>query len=403
MEYLALPDAVKQALVRLVQNGHRAVIVGGCVRDALLGDVPHDYDIATSATPDQVRTAFPDARVVPTGLRHGTVTLVLQGMALEVTTFRVERGYADGRHPDAVVFTGSLEADVRRRDFTVNALAYAPGEGVIDLVGGCADLAARRIRCVGEPEARFAEDALRILRALRFAARLDFEIEPETAAALRRLCGTLDRIARERVSAEICGLLMGRSAGPVLRSYWPVLAAAVPALNALKEDAAAEVPARVSAAPFSLPARLAALCRHAPDALLQLRLDGCTLRAAQALIEWAQTGMHTRAELCRALGELGPQLARDAVAMYDGNCKVLEALIAEGACCRVGQLAVNGRDLIEGGMSPGPELGKMLDVLLDQVLNGALPNERAALLGELARRMKRTARPEERTHPLSRI
>ena len=180
-----LPQAA-QAIRRLRQAGYEAWIVGGCVRDVLLGRTPTDYDLTTSALPEETEAVFAGERLIETGLQHGTVTVVLEGVPLEITTYRVDGGYTDARHPDGVTFTRSLREDAARRDFTINAMAYAPGEGLQDFFGGQADLSAGVIRAVGEPDRRFQEDALRILRAIRFASVLGFELDPETDAAARR-------------------------------------------------------------------------------------------------------------------------------------------------------------------------------------------------------------------------
>ncbi len=221
-------------LERLNAAGHRAVLVGGCVRDRLLGLAPHDYDAATSARPEQIREACAPMRVVETGVRHGTVTVLSGGLPIEVTTFRREGGYSDHRRPDRVEFTGDLGEDLARRDFTINAMAWEPS-GLTDPFGGRADLAAGVIRCVGEPERRFGEDALRLLRALRFAAQLDFRLEEGTAAGVRACAPQLACVSRERVAEELKRLVCGPAAGRVLldcpevltRQVLPELAPAV--------------------------------------------------------------------------------------------------------------------------------------------------------------------------------
>ena len=210
-------------LERLNAAGHRAVLVGGCVRDRLMGRTPHDYDAATSARPEQIREACAPMRVVETGVRHGTVTVLSGGLPVEVTTFRVEGGYSDHRRPDGVRFVADLEEDLARRDFTINAMALDEG-GIVDPFGGRADLSAGFIRCVGEPARRFEEDALRILRALRFASCLDFSIEPATLAAARAAAPTLTRVSAERVFAELDKLLLGPGAGRVLAQCGDILA-----------------------------------------------------------------------------------------------------------------------------------------------------------------------------------
>ena len=199
-------------LERLNAAGHRAVLVGGCVRDRLMGRTPHDYDAATSARPEQIREACAPMRVVETGVRHGTVTVLSGGLPVEVTTFRREGRYTDHRRPDRVEFTGDLGEDLARRDFTINAMAWEPS-GLTDPFGGRADLAAGVIRCVGEPERRFGEDALRLLRALRFAAQLDFRMEEGTAAGVRACAPQLACVSRERVAEELKRLVCGPAAG----------------------------------------------------------------------------------------------------------------------------------------------------------------------------------------------
>ena len=228
-----LPGPVERALDRLHAAGFSAYVVGGCVRDWVLGVAPHDYDICTAARPEDMQRIFQGERTIETGLRHGTLTVLLDGMPLEITTFRLDGEYLDGRHPASVRFTGRVEDDLSRRDFTINAMAYAPAAGLVDPFGGREDCRRGVIRCVGEAEKRFAEDALRILRALRFSARLRFPIAPETDAALRAGRTQLERISRERIAAELTGLLLGDGAGGVLMAYPEVIRTVLPELSAL--------------------------------------------------------------------------------------------------------------------------------------------------------------------------
>ena len=195
--YLEIPKAVSIILHTLNEAGHEAYAVGGCVRDAMLGRTPEDWDITTSAQPQQVKELF--RRTVDTGIQHGTVTVLIQDGGYEVTTYRIDGSYEDGRHPTQVAFTSLLSEDLRRRDFTINAMAYHPEEGLIDLYGGQQDLENRIIRAVGVPEERFQEDALRIMRAIRFAAQLNFDIEPDTFQAIRKFAERLELISRERI------------------------------------------------------------------------------------------------------------------------------------------------------------------------------------------------------------
>ena len=213
--HIACPSAVTVLLTRLHEAGHEAYLVGGSLRDSLLGRPPHDWDIATSALPMQTLAVFADFRTIETGLKHGTVTVLSDDMPVEITTYRIDGNYLDARHPSSVSFTRSLDEDLARRDFTVCAMAWSPydgGDGIVDLFGGREDLAAGIIRCVGQPEQRFREDALRILRAYRFASELSFTVEPETRAGARFCAGLLARISAERISSELSRTLLGAHA-----------------------------------------------------------------------------------------------------------------------------------------------------------------------------------------------
>ena len=227
---LALPGDVRALLDALRGAGYPAYVVGGCVRDSVLGRTPQDWDVCTAATPAAVRAALSQYAVVPTGLAHGTVTVVMAHRPYEVTTFRTEAGYSDHRRPDAVRFVGELREDLARRDFTINAMAYHPDEGLIDPFGGQADLVARMVRCVGEASARFTEDALRMLRALRFAAVYGFTLAQETAQAVHALCGQLRYVSMERVWAELRKLLCGDGAAAMLAAFPDALCAVLPEL-----------------------------------------------------------------------------------------------------------------------------------------------------------------------------
>lgn len=225
-----VPAAAREALSRLTAAGFEAYLVGGCVRDALLGREPGDWDITTAALPEQTEAVFAGERIIETGLKHGTVTVLLEGLPLEITTFRTETGYADHRHPDSVAFTHSLEEDLARRDFTINAMAQNQSGELADPFGGQSDLTNKIIRCVGDPYARFNEDALRILRALRFASQLDFEIDPATAAAALALKDTLALVSKERLAVELTKLLLGPGVRRIVTAYWPILAVPLPEL-----------------------------------------------------------------------------------------------------------------------------------------------------------------------------
>jgi tRNA nucleotidyltransferase (CCA-adding enzyme) len=382
---MILPEAVLDAIGRLEQAGFEAVAVGGCVRDHLMGRIPADYDVATSATPAEVVRVFAGARVVPTGLPHGTVTLVSGGMALEITTYRVDGKYSDHRRPEGVRFTGSLEEDLKRRDFTVNAMAYSPSRGLIDPMGGRRDIEEKLIRAVGVPAERFDEDALRILRALRFAAKLRFQIEPETARALTAMKDALAFVARERVGAEFTGLVTGPGAEGVARAHRDVLEAALTELAAFSGADWEGALASLGRAPADAAARFAALLHPlgpgAEAALRSIRLPGRIIERAMRLIVWLNM---PEAEPSRALGALGPDDARalfQTSGAEESTRMALEHLIETRACVNISQLAVNGSDLTALGLS-GPAVGAMLRQLLDGVIAGE-PNERDALLSRI--------------------
>ena len=232
MRGFLLPDCVRLALDRLEAAGYSAYLVGGCVRDTLMGRRPHDFDLCTSATPEQVKAALPGERFLDTGLRHGTVTLLpADGGPIEITTYRVEGGYSDSRHPDGVRFVQDIRFDLSRRDFTVNAMAYSPARGLVDPFGGQRDLKKGLLRCVGVPAKRLDEDALRILRGLRLAAQTGFDIEHDTAEAMRRKSHTLLHLTPERVFSELNRLLLARYVGRVLRQAYDVLSVVLPELE----------------------------------------------------------------------------------------------------------------------------------------------------------------------------
>ncbi len=383
---MVLPDAVLGAITRLEAAGFEAVAVGGCVRDHLMGFTPKDYDLATSALPEDVGRALAGERIVPTGLRHGTVTLVADGMPIEITTYRVDGEYLDHRRPEGVRFTRSLREDLNRRDFTINAIAFSPDRGLIDPMGGREDIRKKRVRAVGDPAQRFSEDALRILRALRFAARLGFTIEEDTGRALNDLRASLSLVARERVGAEMEGLVSGPGAATVIRAHRAVLEAAIPELEGTSDEAWTEALERLARAPSGAAARLAALLsplgESAQRALGSLRLPAKETDRAMRLIGWMGKREFAPA---RALGALGAEDARALIRLRgadEGARRELEGLIESGACVTVGQLAVDGRDMMALGLS-GPAVGEALNRLLDGVIGG-LPNERTALLARAA-------------------
>ena len=434
--------------------GHAAYAVGGCVRDSLLGLAPHDWDLCTSARPEQVMALFGEEKCIPTGLQHGTVTVKQGGRLYETTTFRTEGAYSDGRHPDAVCFVPDVREDLARRDFTINAMAYSAEEGLIDPFGGRDDLAAHLVRAVGEPERRFEEDALRILRLYRFAARFGFAIDPATSAAARALGPHLDCVSAERIQEELLKLLAAPRPGSYLEPA--VLAVVLPELEPEKQpERFAELCRtidRIEPTAENVPARLAALLcplgeAGARKALRKLKCSNALTDEVTALereagggagsfllprsrdrwagsssedrpLGWdpaaagsrAGDGMARTVSEEEAPGTPGSEMqltAKRLLGRYElptiqrltalcsarhpeqtGALAALRAeaeqLTAENACCRVSQLAVNGRDLMAAGVRPGPGLRQVLNALLEAVITGQTPNEKDALLAAAA-------------------
>ena len=436
--------------------GHAAYAVGGCVRDSLLGLDPHDWDLCTSARPEQVMALFGEEKCIPTGLQHGTVTVKQGGRLYETTTFRTEGAYSDGRHPDAVCFVPDVREDLARRDFTINAMAYSAEEGLIDPFGGRDDLAAHLVRAVGEPERRFEEDALRILRLYRFAARFGFAIDPATGAAARALGPHLDCVSAERIQEELLKLLAAPRPGSYLEPA--VLAVILPELEPEKQpERFAELCRtidRIEPTAENMPARLAALLcplgeAGARKALRKLKCSNALTDEVTALVGGSVgsflLGHETGHSIARpiacgnrvppqrtVLGETpdtpvqtpcGTPLSEEEAPGTPGSDQTLmakrllgryelptiqrltalcsarhpeqtgafaalraeaEQLTAENACCRVSQLAVNGRDLMAAGVRPGPGLRQVLNALLEAVITGQTPNEKDALLAAAA-------------------
>ena len=393
---IRMDEGAAELLYTLHRAGYAAYVVGGCVRDSLLGLTPHDWDLCTSALPQQVMKLFGAQRCIPTGLQHGTVTVKQSGALYEITTFRTEGTYTDGRHPDEVHFVPDVREDLARRDFTINAMAYNEKEGLVDPFGGQADLQSGIVRAVGVPRQRFTEDALRILRLYRFAARFGFAIDPPTAQAAQELCAHLDCVSVERIEEELAKLLSAPAPAAYLDKK--ILLVILPELSSEALAAAKPVVDACPAGAENLPIRLAAL-------LLSLGEDGIRrtlkrLRCSNALIEEAAVlvrevvpgvpvslNIYARRllgkyNLCtvQRIAALGTALQPERAADFAALSELAEQLDADGVCCRVSQLAVNGRDLMAAGVPAGPGIRKVLEALLDGVIREEYPNERQALL-----------------------
>ncbi len=389
MANITPPKYVKQVLIKLQSRGYLAYLVGGCVRDMILGVHPQDWDICTSALPEQVRELFD--RTLTVGIRHGTVTVLIHSHAVEVTTFRTDGAYADHRHPEAVSFVGDLTSDLARRDFTMNAIALPPDGLVVDPFGGVEDIRNSLIRCVGEPDRRFEEDALRMFRALRFSARLGFAVEEETLAAIYRKAPLAASLSPERVRDEMEKMLLtGRP-----QILLTVIDAGLLDRYLLRrgDDPVSEL-IRITALPKKALPRWAALCailqRHGlisspQEFLSSLRLDGRTQRCCADCCELLRDPPpRTPKEWKILLNRYGVDTTGCAAQCSDilntRHCRdALRAVLKSGECFSVKHLAVSGDDLVEMGLR-GKELGEMLDFLLDYVMDYPDNNRRELLL-----------------------
>ena len=438
MQNIRLDAGAAALLARLHGAGYAAYAVGGCVRDSLLGRTPQDWDLCTSARPEQVLALFGEGQCIPTGLQHGTVTIKYGGQLYETTTFRTEGAYTDGRHPDEVHFVPDVRQDLARRDFTINAMAYNDAEGLIDPFGGQQDLQQGILRAVGDPATRFEEDALRILRLYRFAARFGFAIDPPTGQAARALCAHLDCVSVERIEEELSKLL----AAPAPAAYLDekILKVIIPELSAPALQAAKPVVDACPAGTEDLPVRWAALLMSLGEdgtrkALKRLRCSNACIEQTAVLVRGmggsggrfllghekghsialptacgsrvppqrtvlgetstapgqAPAAHDTVIRIRKLLGRydlhtvqrlaaLGAAMEPERAADFAAQAELAARLDADGVCCRVSQLAVNGRDLMAAGIPAGPGLRRTLEALLDAVVRGQLLNERQCLL-----------------------
>ena len=433
---LSIPPQVDGILKRLAENGREAYAVGGCVRDSLLGLTPNDWDVATSALPEETERIFADRHVIETGLQHGTVTVLWDKMPVEVTTYRIDGTYSDGRHPDGVSFTQSLKEDLARRDFTINALAYHKQDGIVDCFGGQRDLADGVVRCVGDADVRFREDGLRILRALRFSSVLGFSIEKKTAESVMNSRGLLDRIAGERIQTELMKLLCGRGAVAVLREFREVVAQFIPEIRPMfgfdqhnphhSYDVWEHTLHCVGAVEPEPVLRLTMLLHDIgkPDCFTQdangvghfyghpekgaeiargilnrLRFDKKTSGTVLTLVR--SHGLPLLPEercLRRRLNLLGERNLRLLVRVEEADAKskavpdekylaglreipeMIDRMVKQGQCFSLKDLAVRGNDLLRAGVPEGEKVGKILQILLNAVLDGKCPNQKPELL-----------------------
>ena len=393
---IRMDEGAAELLDTLHRAGYAAYVVGGCVRDSLLGLTPHDWDLCTSALPQQGMELFGEEKCIPTGLQHGTVTVKQGGGLYEITTFRTEGAYTDGRHPDEVHFVPDVREDLARRDFTINAMAYNAKEGLVDPFGGQTDLQSGILRAVGVPHQRFTEDALRILRLYRFAARFGFSIDPPTAQAAQELCAHLDCVSVERIEEELAKLLSAPAPAAYLDEK--ILGVVLPELSPEALAAAKPVVDACPAGAENLSIRLAALLYSLGEdgtrrTLRRLRCSNACIEETAVLVREVVPGVPVslniyarrllgKYNLCtvQRLAALGTALQPERSADFAALSELAERLDADGVCCRVSQLAVNGRDLMAAGVPAGPGIRKVLEALLDGVIREEYSNERQALL-----------------------
>ncbi len=433
-----IPQQVNRAIDILEKNGHSAYVVGGAVRDAIMKKPAHDWDITTSALPEETMNAFEGFRIIETGLKHGTVTVIVDGTDLEITTYRIEHGYSDNRHPDKVDFTDRVEDDLSRRDFTVNAIAYSPVRGFADPFGGRDDIEKKVIRCVGEADKRFGEDALRILRALRFSSVLGFEIDPDTAESIHRNYPLLKNISVERIFVEMSKLLCGKDAGRILREFEDVVFFILPELAPMKNcvqnherhifDVWGHTVKAVESVPPIAELRFAMLfhdsgkphCKTTDEkgidhfyshgkisrkiadktfirlkTSLKFRNHVCDLIEHHDFLPdkiskktykkyIAKLGIETIKELFDIrkadVSAQNPKYFEECMHGNEIGLKILDEIEKADTCFTVSDLAIGGKDLEQIGIKPSPEMGRILEALLDEVMDEKINNTPEALI-----------------------
>lgn len=395
-----MPKDVKYIINTLEKNGYEAYAVGGCVRDAIIGKEPNDWDITTNATPMQVKKLF--KHTIDTGIQHGTVTIMIHKVGYEVTTYRIDGKYADGRHPDKVEFTVSLKEDLKRRDFTINAMAYNDTRGIIDLFGGIEDLKEGIVKCVGNPYNRFDEDALRILRAFRFAAVLNFEVEEKTKKAAGDLAENLNKISKERIRTELDKLIMSDTPEKLMEARKCGLLKYI--LSEVEDDINIEL---VKAMPKNNYMKWAALLYHREEEevskiLKKLKFDNKTVNICKRIVGYSKDFRNVYKENVRvAAHEVGVDIfdkflefSKVCINLQDwkggeypdnsdyiNNIEHLyKKVIDDGDCLSLKELAVKGGDLMEIGVPKGAKLGEILNILLYKVLDNPKYNNREKLL-----------------------
>lgn len=387
MENIKTPHHIQTVLDTLSKAGHEAFVVGGCVRDSVMGRQPNDWDVCTSASPQETRDCFRNYQTIDIGIKHGTVGIIFQMKdsgcvdcfdtyydVVEITTYRIDGEYRDSRHPEAVTFTKKIGEDLARRDFTMNAIAYNGETGYVDPFCGQEDIRSGIIRTVGEPAQRFDEDALRIMRGLRFSAQLGFSIEGNTAAAMLEMAENVRKVSAERVQTELVKLISGSYVDRVMESHSAVLVKAVPGI----------ICTPLSNFPNIKAIRLAKLFPSETETHLRnLRLDKKTIVEATDLARlFAGDEPENSIAIKRCIRAEGLETATLYMEAL-GRKSEIDEIVEKNECCTVEQLDISGRDLIKIGIRDGREIGSTLERILDAVIEGRVENERGKLINEI--------------------
>lgn len=439
------PSEIYHALQRLKYFGYESYIVGGCVRDSIMGITPKDWDICTSATPDQVKDVFKGSRILDTGLKHGTVTLLREGGQYEITTFRIDGNYEDGRHPSYVQFTSSIIEDLSRRDFTMNALAHNPDDAhIVDPFHGVNHILSRRIKCVRNPDERFHEDGLRILRALRFASTYDFKIDGGTSDSIHRNYLLLEKISKERIQSELCKLLMGKGTERILLEYKDVISFVIPELrdcigfdqnnkyhcydiydhivHAVGNYKGTDLIVKIALLLHDIGKPLvytedengghfyghAVPSRDIAEKVLDdLKFDNTTKHDVLELVLFHDSVMEPTAKVVRRwLNKVGedqyrrlldirladiqahaPDTQQSRIDRRNALVQLLDKVISEDQCFSLKDLEIKGRDIIDLGVPQGPRVGEILDQCLDAVITEEIGNNHAMLIDYVRRKL----------------
>ena len=432
---MKIPTIAEIIFEKLQKAGYECFLVGGCVRDILMGKAPHDIDITTDATPEETKSVFSDFHTLDIGIKHGTITVILEGEPIEITTYRTESVYTDGRHPDKVTFTKNIRDDLSRRDFTCNAIAFSPSAGIVDPFGGIADIESKTLRCVGTAEERFREDSLRILRALRFASVLGFEIEKETEEAMYTCRELINIVSPERIYSETTKMLCGKNAGTILSEYSDILAVTLPEIKAMKGfqqhnfhhiyDVLNHTAKVVDSIYPAVDLRLAALfhdcgkpdcfsldekgvghfyshasisARKTDEALKRLRCDNATREKVVKLVKIHDSPIESDNRVIKKkLQKYGEEIFFDLIKLqradnmglspdylyrqktYDKLEEIARQIIEENQCFSLKDLAVNGRDMMSLGLK-GKDIGTALDELLKAVIEEKCENDKGSLM-----------------------